>query len=46
MPQDFEDGPPVCPECRTGKHGNCDGWAFDEKADQIVQCQCQDDSHA
>lgn len=31
---------PVCPECRTGKHGNCDGTAFDEAADDIVECVC------
>lgn len=31
---------PVCPECRSGKHGNCDGTALDEAADDIVECTC------
>lgn len=31
---------PVCPECRSGKHRNCDGTALDEAADDIVECRC------
>jgi hypothetical protein len=31
---------PVCPECRAGKHRNCDGDALDEATDEIVQCAC------
>jgi hypothetical protein len=30
----------VCPECEQGKHGNCDGWAWDFDADEKTQCQC------
>jgi hypothetical protein len=30
----------VCPECRAGKHGNCDGTAWDETADRLVDCPC------
>lgn len=31
---------PICPECRSAKHGNCDGTAMDERADEIVECRC------
>jgi len=31
---------PVCPECRAGKHGNCDGTALDTKTDEITTCIC------
>ena len=31
---------PICPECRVGKHGNCDGRALDETTDEIVDCDC------
>lgn len=31
---------PVCPECRAGKHRNCDGVALDERTDEIVPCTC------
>lgn len=31
---------PICPECRSGKHRNCDGSALDEAADDIVECRC------
>lgn len=31
--------PAVCPECRQGKCGNCDGQAMDD-SDNIVECQC------
>lgn len=30
----------ICPECRSGKHPNCDGTAFDDVADDIVECRC------
>jgi hypothetical protein len=30
----------ICPECRVGKHGNCDGRALDETTDEIVDCDC------
>lgn len=29
-----------CPECLNGKHPNCDGVAYDEKADDTVPCAC------
>lgn len=35
----------LCPECRAGKHGNCDGRALDEERDQVVQCGCSDPTH-
>lgn len=31
----------ICPQCREGKHPNCDGMALDEKTDQFVDCQCR-----
>lgn len=31
---------PVCPECRDGKHRNCDGVALDEAADELTTCTC------
>jgi hypothetical protein len=31
---------PVCPECRAGKHRNCDGIALDERTDELVDCTC------
>lgn len=30
---------PICPECRNGKHPNCDGWAIDDN-DEIAVCSC------
>lgn len=32
---------PVCPECRAGKHRNCDGSALDWASDEIVPCFCR-----
>lgn len=29
----------VCPECRQGKCPNCDGYAWDDKADAEVPCE-------
>ena len=31
---------PICPECRSGKHRNCDGTVFEGAADDIVECRC------
>jgi hypothetical protein len=31
--------PPVCPECRDGKHGNCIGYALGPD-DVVVACGC------
>lgn len=30
----------ICPECRNGKHQNCDGQAWDEEADELTVCEC------
>lgn len=30
----------ICPECRSGKHKNCDGTALDYDLDDIVDCRC------
>lgn len=30
----------ICPECRAGKHGNCDGSAWDDLRDAITECGC------
>lgn len=30
----------VNPECRDGKHGNCDGHGWDMDADTAVRCPC------
>jgi hypothetical protein len=32
----------VCPECRAGKHPNCDGTAWDDDADSLTGCSCPD----
>lgn len=32
---------PICPECRDGKHKNCDGTAWDFVADELVDCGCE-----
>ena len=31
----------ACPECRAGKHRNCDGTAWDQAADAPTPCPCQ-----
>jgi len=36
---------PPCPECRSGKHTNCVGWALDAR-DQEVACPCEERGHA
>lgn len=33
-----------CPECRSGKHPNCTGWALDD-ADEMVECPCAEGGH-
>lgn len=35
-----EPTPAVCPECAAGKHGNCDGTAWDLVADELTTCSC------
>lgn len=30
----------ICPECIQGKHGNCNGQAWDTKADEPTACTC------
>jgi hypothetical protein len=43
--EDRADTPPLCPECRVGKCGNCDGTALDETTDEIVGCGCPSIDH-
>lgn len=31
----------VCPECTAGKHGNCDGTAWSDALDCVVDCTCR-----
>lgn len=35
----------ICPECRDGKHDNCNGDAWDMAADQPAACSCQARGH-
>ena len=35
---------PICPECQTGKHGNCDGIG-DITDDGLVACKCTEGDH-
>src|SRR5262245_56571163 len=35
----------TCPECRVGKHGNCDGTAWDFATDKPVPCVCWKRGH-
>lgn len=30
----------ICPECRAGKHRNCDGSAWDAENDVPTLCAC------
>lgn len=30
----------ICPECRAGKHVNCDGQAWDSEKDEPTVCAC------
>lgn len=31
---------PTCPECKAGKHRNCDGSAWSDALDDLVECAC------
>lgn len=31
---------PICPECRDGKHRNCDGDAWCDEHDKLAECAC------
>lgn len=44
MLSDF-DGPPECPECAVGKHGNCDGRSWDDIEDDYTACPCAEAGH-
>jgi len=35
----------VCPECEQGKHGNCDGDAWDFQRDERSGCACAEHKH-
>jgi len=35
----------ACPECRQGKHDNCDGEAWDDELDAPVACECSRNEH-
>lgn len=35
-----------CPECRQGKHGNCDGTAWDDATDAPAGCPCAAHNHS
>lgn len=37
--------PILCPECRAGKHGNCDGNAWDFDKDSPAHCECRSRQH-
>lgn len=40
----FDDGSRprrLCPECRDGKHRNCDGTAWDGETDSLSTCECE-----
>jgi len=39
------DQPLLCPECRNGKHPNCDGHAWDQTADAPAPCECPEPEH-
>jgi len=34
-----------CPECRAGKHRNCDGTSWDTDLDLPARCPCDDQDH-
>lgn len=36
---------PICPECQQGKHGNCNGEAWDMLGDHPTPCACGDHGH-
>lgn len=33
---------PVCPECKAGKHGNCEGITWDFDTDTLTTCGCRE----
>lgn len=35
----------ACPECAAGKCYNCPGDAWDDEADELVDCPCYADGH-
>lgn len=35
----------ICPECRDGKHRNCDDTALDPITDIITDCRCEHPDH-
>ena len=35
----------VCPECRDGKHGNCNGYGWDYELDEPTACPCSVAEH-
>lgn len=35
----------ICPECVQGKHGNCNGEAWDMLVDGPTQCACAEVQH-
>lgn len=36
----------LCPECKAGKHGNCDGVAgISDYDDSELRCECREDGH-
>ncbi len=37
--------PLICPECKAGKHGNCDGTTLDLESDCVEACRCAIDWH-
>lgn len=36
----------ICPECKAGKHGNCDGTAWDDDKDDFTTCGCDHGAEA
>lgn len=37
--------PLPCPECRAGKHPNCDGTTWNDIEDEYDWCPCTNDYH-
>lgn len=35
----------ICPECKEGKHRNCNGVAYVDDHDQCIACQCTEGPH-
>lgn len=34
-----------CPECKAGKHKNCNGIADIDDQDNFLECDCDKDEH-